>query len=139
MLLKSVITTFRTSIDTLLTTTAAFLSSDSHAHTPFTPDAVPARRRFLTRRQKLVRNMLRWRRYTGELFGIGELVMRVMQECVRPVAEAGGGWDVGGGEAFNKVSNLMSVLDCDSRLLSSNFRQRSYCQKSFEDEWKVRV
>jgi GC-rich sequence DNA-binding factor len=105
MLLKSVITTFRTSVDSLLSTTSSFLTpTSSYGHAPFTPDAVPARRRFLVRRLKLVRNLLRWRRYTGELFGVGELVMRVVQECARPVAEAGGGWEVGGGEVFGMVS-----------------------------------
>lgn len=30
--------------------------------------------------------------------------MRVVQECVRPVAVAGGGWEVGGEEVYTKVS-----------------------------------
>ena len=110
MLLKSVITTFRTAVDSLLSTVSPFLNpSSSHTHPPFTPDSAPARRRFLIRRLKLVRNLLRWRRYTGELFGVGEMIMRVVQECMRPVAVAGGGWEVGGGEVLEKVGFCLST------------------------------
>ena len=68
------------------------------------------------RHLKLVRNLLRWRRYTGELFGVGELTLRVVKECMRPVAEAGGGWEVGGGEVVEKVCFSVAIFGLDDIL-----------------------
>ncbi|TFY70970.1 hypothetical protein EVG20_g2035 [Dentipellis fragilis] len=68
----------------------------------FDPEAVPARRRLLTRQRKLLTNILRWRRYTGEQFGIGELVTKLVENCMLPIAESG--WDVGGEESLRKVA-----------------------------------
>ncbi|KAA1469958.1 GCFC-domain-containing protein [Dentipellis sp. KUC8613] len=68
----------------------------------FDPEAVPARRRLLTRQRKLLTNILRWRRYTGEQFGIGELVTKLVENCMMPIAESG--WDVGGEESLRKVA-----------------------------------
>jgi GC-rich sequence DNA-binding factor len=48
-----------------------------------------------------VQNIVRWRKYTGERFGIGELATRLVARCIAPVAD--GGWDVGGEECVRKV------------------------------------
>ena len=68
----------------------------------FNPEAIPGRRRFLSRRVKLLRNVLRWRKYAGELFGLGLLIRRLVEGCILGVAE--GGWDVGGQEILQIVS-----------------------------------
>lgn len=68
----------------------------------FNPDAIPARKRFLNRRIKLLKNLLSWRKYSGERFGLGILVGRLVERSIINVAE--GGWDVGGEEAAKKVS-----------------------------------
>jgi GC-rich sequence DNA-binding factor len=71
-------------------------------HNPrFDPEAIPARRRFLARRVKLVKNIVRWRKYTGELFGIGDLITKLVNDCMLPIAESG--WDVGGEEVMREV------------------------------------
>ena len=67
----------------------------------FDPEAIPARRRFLARRVKLLKNMLRWRKFTGEMFGLDRLVSRLIENCFMSVAE--GGWDVGGEETARMV------------------------------------
>jgi len=68
----------------------------------FNPDAIPSRRRFLNRRLKLVKNLLRWRKYTGERFGLAGMLARLIERSVLPIAE--GGWEVGGEEIVRKVS-----------------------------------
>ena len=69
----------------------------------FNPEAIPGRRRFLSRRVKLLRNLLRWRKYTGERFGLGLLVGRLVEGCILGVSESG--WDVGGEEILRLVSS----------------------------------
>ena len=68
----------------------------------FNPESIPGRRRFLSRRVKLLRNVLQWRKYTGEGFGLGLLVGRLVEGCILSVAESG--WDVGG----EKISRIVS-------------------------------
>jgi len=68
----------------------------------FNPDAIPARRRFLNRRVKLVKSLLRWRKYTGERFGLGMMLAQLMERSIVPIAESG--WEVGGEEIVRKVS-----------------------------------
>ncbi|THH09290.1 hypothetical protein EW146_g8722 [Bondarzewia mesenterica] len=67
----------------------------------FDPEAIPSRRRFLSRQRKLLSNLLRWKKYAGELFGLGELSARLVQECMLPAAESG--WEVGGEAIMRKV------------------------------------
>jgi hypothetical protein len=99
-LLKSVVKIFRT----VITETEALVAeytSRSRPTTSFNPEAIPARRRFLARRVKLLKNLLRWRKYTGDKFGEGLLVERLVEGCVLGVAE--GGWEIGGEEIVRKV------------------------------------
>lgn len=67
----------------------------------FDPEAIPARRRYLSRSHKLLSNILRWRKYAGERYGIGALVTTLLTRCMLPVAESG--WEVGGEELLRKV------------------------------------
>ena len=53
------------------------------------------------RRYKLLSSMCRWRKHTGEKFGMGEVMTRFVNGCVRPVAR--GAWEVGGEEIMQKV------------------------------------
>ncbi|KIY45206.1 hypothetical protein FISHEDRAFT_67141 [Fistulina hepatica ATCC 64428] len=76
-----------------------------HAVPVFDPEAIPGRRRFMARRVKLVKNILMWRKYTGERFGVGVLIDRVVSGILFPVAE--GGWDVGGRELVEEVVALL--------------------------------
>ncbi|QRW20232.1 Pre-B-cell leukemia transcription factor-interacting protein 1 [Rhizoctonia solani] len=57
----------------------------------FDPEGIPARTRYLVRVSKLVANLVAWRKYTGEKFGVGELIERVLSKVMLPVAE--GGWE----------------------------------------------
>ncbi|KAF7980000.1 hypothetical protein HWV62_40096 [Athelia sp. TMB] len=68
---------------------------------PFNPEAIPARQRFLHRRIKLAQNIVRWRKYTQERFGIGGLVSRLLMQDFMPVAESG--WEVGGEACARKM------------------------------------
>lgn len=77
--------------------------------TPFNPEAIPARRRFLARRVKLLKNLLRWRKFTGEQYGIGLLITRLVDDCMLGIAE--NGWDVGGEEVVRSVSAVASNDD----------------------------
>ena len=67
----------------------------------FDPEAVPARRRFLARRVKLLQNLLRWRKHTGERFGISSIVSKLVEGCVIDVAQ--NGWEAGGEEFAHQV------------------------------------
>jgi GC-rich sequence DNA-binding factor len=93
----------------------------------FDPEAIPARRRLLARQSKLLHSMLRWRKHTGEKFGIGQLVTMFVGECMLPIAETG--WDVGGEERMRKVRpSLQSPTAGDHRLMSAmNHRLWARC------------
>lgn len=67
----------------------------------FNPEAVYARKRFLNRRVKLLGNLMRWRKYSGEQFGLGLLVGKLVERSIINVAE--GGWDVGGEDIARRV------------------------------------
>jgi hypothetical protein len=87
--------------------TEALLSrymSAYHGTPSFNPETIPARRRFLSRRVKLLRNILRWRKHSGERFGIGLMAERLTERCILIAAE--GGWEVGGEEIARKVRHL---------------------------------
>ncbi|KAF8517432.1 nineteen complex-related protein 2-domain-containing protein [Hysterangium stoloniferum] len=102
-LLKSVSTVFQdvaTSLHTLLSPSLG----PTNVGPPFDPQSVPARRRFLIRRLKLLTNLIKWRKYTGERFGLGEVATSLIQRCILPVAERG--WEVGGEELMRKMVEI---------------------------------
>lgn len=102
MFLKSVCTVFQDSLTVTANQLAISLSPRNSMGAPFDPQADPARRRFLVRRIKLLINLLKWRKYSGERFGIGELVTKLIRSCVLPVVERA--WDIGGEDFIRKVS-----------------------------------
>ncbi|KAF8579828.1 hypothetical protein K439DRAFT_1648379 [Ramaria rubella] len=66
--------------------TAPLPSASPPSRTP----AHPARRRFLTRRIKLLANILKWRKYSGERFGVGEAARALVGGVMVRVAVGGG-------------------------------------------------
>ncbi|KZV86977.1 hypothetical protein EXIGLDRAFT_621222 [Exidia glandulosa HHB12029] len=102
MLLKAVLSTFREAVTSTSLLVQQCVNGNASARGPvFDPQAPPARRRSLARRLKLLRNLVRWRKYTGEKFGVGELATQLLRECMLPIAESG--WEVGGEEIMRKV------------------------------------
>ncbi|KAK7690288.1 hypothetical protein QCA50_006943 [Cerrena zonata] len=97
LILKSVFLTFQTNITSTHTTLTPYLELNQPR---FDPSAIPARRRFLTRRVKLLNNLLRWRKYAGDKYGLGQLVEILVEKVMLPVAESG--WEVGGEEVMRK-------------------------------------
>ncbi|TFK27623.1 hypothetical protein FA15DRAFT_586077 [Coprinopsis marcescibilis] len=83
----------------------------------FNPESIPSRRRFLVRRVKLLKNMLRWRKYTGERFGLDRLIGRLVDNTFVGVAE--GGWEVGGEEVARTVASMLPP-----ELTSTKLKQR---------------
>lgn len=131
--MKSVVVSFQTAI----AHTEALLSrymSVHHGASSFNPETIPARRRFLARRVKLLRNILRWRKHSGERFGISLMAERLIERCILIVAE--GGWEVGGEEISRKVRFHLYILYLNTNQLLSfsgchNVTKRS-CSASFE-------
>ncbi|KAI5121072.1 hypothetical protein M0805_008586 [Coniferiporia weirii] len=117
-LLKSVATSFHQSVENAVTISRPYFESGNIAK--FDPEAIPARRRFLMCQYKLVSNLVRWRKYAGEKFGVGEMVGRLMNECIRPAAESG--WEVGGEDVMQKAClcahSLLPVLTANSLQLA---------------------
>ncbi|KAF8510864.1 nineteen complex-related protein 2-domain-containing protein [Gautieria morchelliformis] len=105
-LLKSVSTVFREAVISTQTLLAPSLGP-SNPGAPFDPYSLPARRRFLVRRLKLLTNILKWRKYTGERFGLGEVATLLVRSCILPVAERG--WEVGGEEILRKTVDKMPL------------------------------
>ncbi|CAA7262911.1 unnamed protein product [Cyclocybe aegerita] len=104
MILKSVMTVFQNAISATESSIAKYNSA--HQSVPgFNPDAIPARKRFVNRRVKLLKNLLRWRKYTGERFGLGMLVGTLVENCIMTVAK--GGWEVGGEDVARMVAGLL--------------------------------
>jgi len=87
--------------DAISDTEASLAKCKSTHQTPdFNPDSIPARRRFLARRVKLLKNLINWIKYTKEYFG-SNLVGRLVDVCIMEVARSG--WEVGGEEIARKV------------------------------------
>ncbi|KDR82497.1 hypothetical protein GALMADRAFT_134104 [Galerina marginata CBS 339.88] len=104
MLLKSVVTLFEIAITELEASVTKY--TGIHQSLPgFNPDAIPSRRRALNRHVKLLKNLLRWRKYAKERFGLGMLVTRLVERCILVVAETG--WDVGGEDVARMVVKML--------------------------------
>lgn len=99
MFMKSVFVVFQRAFALAQETAAPYIALNSPQ---FNPDSIPARRRYLARSQKLLNNTMRWRKYSGERYGIGQLITNFLASCMLPVAE--GGWEVGGEDSIRKVS-----------------------------------
>ncbi|KAL5482670.1 hypothetical protein ACEPAI_9264 [Sanghuangporus weigelae] len=103
LLQKTIHGTFRQAIDDHATLIQPYL--EVRGNSRFDPEAIPARQRFLYRRYKLLINFLRWRKYAGEKFGAGEMVSRLVNQHMRPIAETG--WEVGGERIMEKSMNVL--------------------------------
>ncbi|KAG6817011.1 hypothetical protein H0H87_000907 [Tephrocybe sp. NHM501043] len=99
-LLKTIVASFQAAITDTETLLANF-KAVRRGLPAFDPEAIPARRRFLARRVKLLRNLLRWRKHTGERYGVGVMITRLVEQCVLDVAESG--WEVGGEDIARMV------------------------------------
>ncbi|KAH7098970.1 nineteen complex-related protein 2-domain-containing protein [Auriculariales sp. MPI-PUGE-AT-0066] len=117
MLLKAALTPFREEVERTSQAVRDAVGRAGQKLPSFDPQAPPARRRFLARRLKLLRNLVRWRKYSGERFGAGELVTRLLQEGMLPVAESG--WDVGGGDVLRKA-----ILGLPQELIPTELKLR---------------
>ena len=135
MLLKSAYTVFAAAV----AATEASLSPFLELNQPrFDPAAIPARRRFLTRRYKLLRNLLQWRRYAGDKYGLGALATRLVTSSMLPVAETG--WEVGGEEIIRKVRLRARVYQPRRKWLTirSMIRLHKHCpQSSFRRRCRI--
>ncbi|KAE9393862.1 hypothetical protein BT96DRAFT_978753 [Gymnopus androsaceus JB14] len=115
---KAVIMCFTNAVSDTESLLAKFTSTaGSRSASAFDPEAIPARTRFLARQVKLVTNLMRWRRCTGELFGVGQLITRIVDGCMLDVAD--NGWDVGGEEALKKITAILP-----QELITSGIRSR---------------
>ncbi|KAJ6462024.1 nineteen complex-related protein 2-domain-containing protein [Mycena vitilis] len=92
VLLKTVLTVFQAAIsDTDRLVDKYRSASSAGGAAPFDPASIPARTRFLNRRTKLLRNVVKWRKYTGERFGIQESISRlarIIAASVHPVKQS---------------------------------------------------
>ncbi|KAI5896867.1 uncharacterized protein SCHCODRAFT_02491843 [Schizophyllum commune H4-8] len=115
ILQKAVITVFQRAV---ASAEGLLVQYKAHGYSrPFDPEAIPARRRYIARHVKLLQNMLRWRRYTEERFGVGALVERLVEGVILYAAE--GGWEVGGADLAGKVRDMLP-----KELVSAGLRAR---------------
>ncbi|EMD40093.1 hypothetical protein CERSUDRAFT_81377 [Gelatoporia subvermispora B] len=114
LLLKAIFSAFQDAVSSSETLAVTYLALNNPR---FDPEAIPARRRYLARRYKLLRDLINWRKYTGERFGVGTLVKRLVDNCMLPVAESG--WEVGGEDCMRKVAGALP-----NELVSSELRNR---------------
>jgi len=120
MLLKTVLSIFQHAVNDFMSLQDPFLAYDKP---PFHPEAIMARKRVLSRQEKLMINIIRWRRYTKSLFGIDEVAKSLLVNCILPVARSG--WEVGGEVYIRRVSIISTeilyipVINFPSRSLNS--------------------
>ena len=107
MLLRSTIARFESAIADTEAIVSRYISAARGAFA-FDPEAIPARRRFLARRIKLLQNLLSWRKHIGERFGIGPLATRFIEGCVVGVAQ--NGWETGGEEFARQVGRSVDSV-----------------------------
>ncbi|KAF6755800.1 nineteen complex-related protein 2-domain-containing protein [Ephemerocybe angulata] len=103
-LLAAVLSRFRIAVEDTENLLSKF-DAISKQPAPFNPEAIPSRRRFLLRRLKLLKNLWRWRKYTGERFGVDKLLTRLIENCFIVVAQSG--WEVGGRDAARTVASIL--------------------------------
>ncbi|KAJ6508474.1 nineteen complex-related protein 2-domain-containing protein [Mycena sanguinolenta] len=95
VLLKTVLASFQAAIAETTRLVDKYKLAASAGAAAFDPASIPARTRFLNRRTKLLRNLIKWRKCAGERFGIDESVSRLV-DSISETAQ--GGWD--GGQMF---------------------------------------
>jgi len=98
MLLKSVLAAFQAAVDEEERVLGPYLEVNQSR---FDPEAIPARKRYLNRRVKLIQTLLKWRKHSGGSSGVESLVKHTLDVFIMPVAD--GGWEVGGEQCLRKV------------------------------------
>ncbi|KAF8627463.1 hypothetical protein AX17_006276 [Amanita inopinata Kibby_2008] len=116
ILLKTTMARFETEIANAESLVMKYKSASRNIPT-FDPEAIPARRRFLARQVKLLQNLLRWRKHTGERFGTRFLVNRLVEGCIIDIAE--NGWEAGGEEFARQAAGMLPNELIPARLKSS--------------------
>lgn len=133
MYLKAIVSVFQAAVEDCVTSQQTHLELNE---SQFNTDAIPARRRLLAHHRKLLANILRWRKYSGPLFGIDQLLERLVSDAMLPIAESG--WDVGGEDAMREVRSKRqcdsAVADCCRRLLRHSRQARfpQLCANDFD-------
>ncbi|KAI0053189.1 hypothetical protein FA95DRAFT_1552680 [Auriscalpium vulgare] len=102
ILMKAITSAFSAALDALLAAQKPYLAV---AVAPFSPDAVPARRRALARQRKLLAGLVRWRRCARGLYGVDALVAALLEEGMVPLAQSG--WEVGGEEGVRAAVRML--------------------------------
>ncbi|KIN99575.1 hypothetical protein M404DRAFT_16456 [Pisolithus tinctorius Marx 270] len=105
MILKSVHSVFENATIAAETLLSPFLRFN---RPQFDPEAIAARNRLLTKASKLFDVMLRWRKFTGDKLGTGQVCVRLIKNYVLPIARSG--WEVGGEE---KTRQMVAALPQD--------------------------
>lgn len=100
MLLRSILARFELAVAHTEACVSRYRSTARPAPA-FDPETIPTRRRFLAKRVKLLQNLMKWRKHTGERFGIGSLATRLVDVCIVDFAQDG--WEVGGDEFTRRV------------------------------------
>ncbi|KAF7314405.1 GC-rich sequence DNA-binding factor-like protein [Mycena kentingensis (nom. inval.)] len=104
--LKAVLAVFQAAISETEKLVANFKSSVPAGIASFDPAAIPARSRFLNRRLKLLKNLVRWRRYSGGKRFVTDVDVKRMADLITSLAE--GGWD-GGQSVKEQVREIAGV------------------------------
>ncbi|KAH9080570.1 GCFC-domain-containing protein [Lactarius deliciosus] len=102
VLFNTVLIVFQDAVNDLTSLQEPFLATDS---APFHPGAIAARSRLLAHQEKLMSNILRWRKYSNLLFGIDEVARNLLVNCILPIAKTG--WEVGGQEHVHRISRQL--------------------------------
>ncbi|KAI0322031.1 nineteen complex-related protein 2-domain-containing protein [Amylostereum chailletii] len=101
---KAVVTAFQAASRDSITLQKPYLALNMPQ---FNPESIPARRRLLMRHRKLLSNLLQWRRHSGALYGIDEIIANHVKECLLPIANSG--WEVGGEDHMREVSVFLCL------------------------------
>jgi len=115
ILFKTVLIAFQHALNDLASLQEPFLASDI---APFHPGAIAARNRLLAHQEKLITNILRWRKYTNSFFGMDEVVRNLLVKYILPIAKTG--WEVGGQvyihKIFQQLPNELATMEIKAEL-----------------------
>ncbi|PPQ85156.1 hypothetical protein CVT25_004163 [Psilocybe cyanescens] len=104
LVLRSVFNTFQNAVSEIRESVIKY--TRLHQSLPgFNPDSITSRRRFLNHCVKLLKNLLRWRKYAGGRFGLDAVVNQLVEDCIVIVARTG--WEVGGEDVARKVVQML--------------------------------
>ncbi|KZO96889.1 hypothetical protein CALVIDRAFT_549520 [Calocera viscosa TUFC12733] len=109
LLCRTVLHTFTNEITESLTMIVPLLAEGGKA--TFDPSAIPARKRYLTRRLKLLSNLVAWRKYAG---GGDVDIDRLLGQVMTPIGVAG--WEAGGEEVLRRAAAMVPSQLVPARL-----------------------